>query len=263
MKRARERLTDLFNESETPHGGPYLTRPPQQFHTLDSRYNQIVYDLAPAGRKALLTLPDRPEPPSLTGPWLHRFMTSAVVASIRLAVEARSDLRFITEQAILARAKATIDATFGIPDPRTRQMRKRILRPDALFGIEYLTQKGSRFRFFAVEADRSTEPLTSANFNRKSAEKQFLLYRAYIGEGIYKAHLKLTSPLLVLNVSSDLKRTTKLLDLGLKKFGPQSYQLFQSWTDFAPPFRPPDPNGALLLSPWQRPGHSPLLLSET
>ncbi len=30
-KRAKERLTDLFNEDNTPHGGPYLARPPQQF----------------------------------------------------------------------------------------------------------------------------------------------------------------------------------------------------------------------------------------
>ena len=35
-KRARERLTDLFNEDNTPDGGPYLVRPPQQFRTLDS-----------------------------------------------------------------------------------------------------------------------------------------------------------------------------------------------------------------------------------
>jgi hypothetical protein len=44
-KRAKERLTDLFNEDNTPHGGPYLSRPPQQFRTIDSRYNQLVYDL--------------------------------------------------------------------------------------------------------------------------------------------------------------------------------------------------------------------------
>lgn len=52
-KRARERLTDLFHEDNTPDGGPYLIRPPQQFRTIDSRYNQLVYDLAPAGWQAL------------------------------------------------------------------------------------------------------------------------------------------------------------------------------------------------------------------
>jgi hypothetical protein len=41
-KRAKDRLTDLFNESRTPHGGAYLSRPSQQFRTLDSRYNELV-----------------------------------------------------------------------------------------------------------------------------------------------------------------------------------------------------------------------------
>lgn len=257
-KRARERLTDLFNEDQTSHDGPYLTRPPQQFHTLDSRYNQIVYDLAPAGRKALKELVDPPAPPSLSGPWLHRFMTSALTASVRLAISERSDLRYINEQAILARAGSTIDAALKALDPKTKRQRIVSLRPDALFGIEYLTKRGSRFRFFAVEADRSTEPLTSNNFNRKSAEKQFALYRTYIETGVYKEHLKLTSPLLVLNVSNDPARTEKLIALAERKFGPQSYQLFSTWSDFAAPFRPPDPNLDLLESAWQRPGLTPL-----
>ncbi len=50
-KRSTERLTDLFNEDETKHGGRYLTRPPQQFRTIDSRYNQLVYTLPPQERK--------------------------------------------------------------------------------------------------------------------------------------------------------------------------------------------------------------------
>jgi hypothetical protein len=52
-KRAKDRLTDLFNESRTPHGGTYLNRPGQQFRTLDSRYNDLIYDLTPASRLAL------------------------------------------------------------------------------------------------------------------------------------------------------------------------------------------------------------------
>lgn len=42
-KRARDRLTDLFNESNAPHGGAYLARPWQQFQTLDARYQNLVY----------------------------------------------------------------------------------------------------------------------------------------------------------------------------------------------------------------------------
>lgn len=52
-KRASERLTDLFNEKNTKHGGRYLDRPLQQFRTVDSRYNQLVYDLTPVGPREL------------------------------------------------------------------------------------------------------------------------------------------------------------------------------------------------------------------
>lgn len=95
-KRAKERLTDLFNETNTPHGGAYLIRPPQQYATIDSRYNRLVYDLAPAGLKALAEKPDGAgRVRARSGPWLHQFMTSSITASIELAAKARCDLRFI------------------------------------------------------------------------------------------------------------------------------------------------------------------------
>jgi hypothetical protein len=43
--RAKDRLTGLFNEDDTPHNGTYLDRPWQQFETLDARQNDLVYDL--------------------------------------------------------------------------------------------------------------------------------------------------------------------------------------------------------------------------
>jgi len=135
-KRARERLTDLFNEDNTPHGGPYLTRPPQQFHTLDSRYNQLVYDLAPAGKQALREVSIVPS--RNAGPWLHRYMVSSITASIELAIKGRDDLSFIPQSAILSRAETDLETTVTIPAV-TRSIK---LIPDALFGIEHLTPKG-------------------------------------------------------------------------------------------------------------------------
>ena len=52
-KRSRDRLTDLFNEGNTPHDGAYLTRPWQQFQTLDARYQDLVYDVAAPAAQAL------------------------------------------------------------------------------------------------------------------------------------------------------------------------------------------------------------------
>lgn len=262
-KRAKERLTDLFNEDHTPHGGPYLTRPPQQFLTLDSRYNQLVYDLAPAGERALNAAGQwREKNKSGGGPWLHQFMVSSITASIQLAVDARDDLQFISQADILERAKADLSWPVTIVDPVAKRLMTKDLIPDALFGLEYKIANGSRYRFFAIEADRATEPLTSRNFNRKSALRNLLQYRAYIAEGAYKEHLNLSAPLLVLNVSSDLARTKRMIKLVSEHSpGGNPYMLFQTWGAFAPPFRPPMPNCALLDRPWQRSGLGPFCIT--
>jgi hypothetical protein len=188
-KRAKERLTDLFNEDNTAHGAPYLTRPPQQFHTLDSRYNQIVYDLAPAGRRALKERGVwRPEPAPSSGPWLHRFMTSSITASIHISANESPDLTYIHQADILGRAQTELSYPVEIRDPATGSRQKKVLKPDALFGLQYEMQEGNRYRFFVVEADRSTEPFRSKNFNRKSVLRGFLQYREYVGRGRYKEH---------------------------------------------------------------------------
>jgi Replication-relaxation len=253
-KRARERLTDLFNEDNTPDGGPYLTRPPQQFRTLDSRYNQLVYDVTPASKKALQKaelLTDATASPS--GPWLHSFMVSCITASAELATLDHPNITYIPQSAILARANTDLRFPVTIIDPATNRNQVKDLIPDAVFGLEYHTDSGSRFRFFAVEADRATEPATSGNFNRKSFMRSLLQYEAYVAGGAYRQHLSLTAPLLVLTVSSDPVRTARMIDLTAKHYpSGNAFMLFQTWDDFGPVFRPPLPNPALLIGDWGR-----------
>ena len=260
-KRAKERLCDLFHEDSTPHGGAYLIRPVQQFQTIDSRYNQLVYDLAPAATQALEAQQVWSGAAGAQGgPWWHKLMISCVTASIELATMQRSDLQFIPQARILDRAQAKLECAVKCVDPKSGRSVKKTLKPDALFGLEYQSRGRSRFRFFVVEADRATEPLTASNFNRKSAEKQGTLYQAYIRAGVYREHLKLTSPLLVLNVVSQAKRMDSILELAHRKFGGQNYQLFQVWSEFASPARPPLPNSNLLRQLWKRPGMPPILI---
>jgi hypothetical protein len=258
-KRARERLCDLFNEDNTPDYGPYLIRPPQQFRTLDSRYNQLVYDLAPAGERALARLrQDVSASPAPSGPWLHRFMTSCIIASIELATLERNDLSYIPQSEILARATVELRHPVTITDPETKWTGAKDLIPDALFGLRYHTENGDRFRFFALEADRATEPTTTANWNRKSFLRNLLQYEAYVTRGAYREHLKLTAPLLVLNVLSDEQRSRRMVDLVAKRYPEgNTFMLFQAWADFGPVFRPPQPNPALLVGGWARGGMPP------
>jgi len=251
-KRAQERLTDLFHEDNTQHGGAYLTRPPQQFRTLDSRYNQLVYDLAPAGWKALGMPKNNPR----SGPWTHQCMTACITASIELATLERSDISYIPHSAILARSNAELRYPVPIVDPATKRKVQKDLIPDALFGLEYHTETGNRFRFFAVEADRSTEPATSQNFNRKSVRRNLLQYESFIGGGLYKQHLGLTAPLLVLNVVTDQKRQ-ELMQRVIERHGDAksaAFMLFQVWEDFGLIFKPPEPNAQLLNHSHKRSG---------
>lgn len=251
-KRAKERLTDLFNEDSTRHDGRYLIRPPQQFHTIDSRYNQLVYDLAPAGVRALkdANVQTRNGGNS-SGPWVHRFMVACTTASIELACLQRTNVSFIPQHAILARAEAHLRLPTSINDTTGSRISKDLI-PDALFGLEYQTSAGSRFRFFAVECDRATEPATSPNFNRKSWQRSLRQYREYVEGGVYRDHLKLTAPLAVLNVTTHEQRLQKLIAVTEAELGAPPYQLFQAWPDFGQIWRPPAPNPNILAGEWLR-----------
>jgi len=256
-KRAKERLTDLFHEANTAHGGAYLIRPPQQFHTIDSRHNQLVHDIAPAGEAALKGKGLWSERGVIrSGPWLHQFMVSCITASVELATLSRPDLVYIPQHDILTRAETQLRYPTTIKDPATGRSIRKDLIPDALFGLKYRTDDGDRFRFFIVEADRATEPARSSNWRRKSLEGSLLQYREYVGARRYRDHLNLTAPLLVLLVVPSRKQLDRMIALTDAVSGPcgNPYVLFAMCDSFGPVFRPPHPMSELLVAEWQRAG---------
>ncbi len=256
-KRAKERLTDLFNEENTPHGGAYLTRPIQQFRTIDSRYNQLVHDLTPASELALEQVGMRSARARRSGPWLHSFMVACTTASVELSAADRDDLHYLSQGQLLKRAGAELRYPVRVIDQRTGREHEKDLIPDALFGLEYRSAEGSRYRCFLVEADRATEPATSKNFNRKSWQRNLLQYDEYLGSGLYKEHLSLKAPLLLLVLVTGEKRLDQLLRL-LTEEDPsiRPQVLLQSFDDFKPAFSPPSPNRSLLEGYWSRAGLS-------
>jgi hypothetical protein len=82
-----------------------------------------------------------------------------------------------------------------------------------------------------------------------------LQYHAYVVGGAYREHLKLTAPLLVLNILTDIKRMERMLAFVARRY-PQgnSFMLFQAWEDFGAVFRPPLPNVNLHCEGWLRGG---------
>lgn len=258
-KRAKERLGDLFHEDNTPDRAAYLARPRQQFQTLDSRYNQLVYDLGEGGMRAVKRSGSWSDRSGASGgPWWHRFMVSSITASIEIATLGREDVSFISQAQILDRAETALQCPVDYIDPASRKRVTKLLKPDAVFGLEYHTPQGSRFRFFVVEADRATEPLTTRYWSRKSAERSFAQYAEYVGRGAYRAHLNLRAPMLVLNVTTSKARCDRLVEtLGKQSPAGNDHMLFQHWDVFETPPHIPKPNLSFLEGSWQRAGLSP------
>lgn len=262
-KRARDRLTDLFNEDQTPHGGAYFARPWQQFATFDSRYQELVYELTPASQKALQEHGAwHSTAGGAAGPWKHRYMVAAITSSIELATLARADLNYIPQTKLLKRAQTTLRCTVPFQNPSTGKLEKRDLIPDAVFGLEYINNNQSSYRFFIVEADRGTEPTTTSRLNRKSHLRNFLQYREFVGNGGYKKHFNLTSGMLVLNVVSHPRTMTAMLDL-LANESPRgnSYQLFLHVEGFGRTFKPASSPLNLIDTDWKRVGTPPIKIA--
>ena len=259
-KKAKERFTDLFNEVQTPHRGPYLTRPKDQFKTMDARHHELVYGLAKPAEQALREAGHWQEHRAVpSGPWLHQYMTACITASIEIAMLARPDLTYIPASAILGRVKAKLRHPTEFVWPDAKQPTQKDLIPDSLFGLEYRQQGEKRYRFFVLETDRGTEPAKSNNFNRKSYLRHVLQYRDYIGHGGYREHLKLTAPLCVLNVATTTNRQQLLLRVLEELAGSQgcNYQLFQTYENFGEVFKPPPLDTKFLDSAWERVGCEP------
>jgi hypothetical protein len=59
--------------------------------------------------------------------------------------------------------------------------------PDALYGIEYLIDGEKRYRFFALECERTT-PAWRGNLEASSVAKKRAAYDALIRSGAFRRH---------------------------------------------------------------------------
>jgi hypothetical protein len=265
-RRLIERLGHLYHE------GGYIDRPPQQWQSINARYMPAVYQLGVLGERALKergVLDDN-------SPLLHRgrgsgfyyhheLMICDVIASIEIGLRKRRDLRFISWQEILARAPeatqrshnpfavpVSISHTFG----SARHRSDKPLIPDALFGIEYLGEGKSTYRFFVLEADRYNEPLTRTNLAQTSYLRKILQYRAILAKRTHLAHWGI-STLFVLTVTTNEQRTNGIVTLleRLSEGKGAAHFLFQTMPSLASLEKAPPPTAFILTAPWQRAGH--------
>ena len=144
--------------------GQYLCLPPQQRQTEKADFNPYIYDLTGRAHTHLADLGLAEATVRPAGHWWHGYMTSCVTSAIDIAAH-RQAIRTIPAHKILAIRNATL----AIPVDRQR------LIPDQIFALDY----GGRFRAFALELDRGTEPKTS-KAQRKSWAGAIELYRCLL-----------------------------------------------------------------------------------
>jgi len=247
-KRFKERLGDLFHEG-------YLDRPAEQWRCADARFSPVVHELGKGGHDALLrTEGGLPDAITWLGDGVHRqfehaHMICAVLASIELAARGRSDIRFISWPEILAKAP---ESTRQAERPFLMPSGRGAVVPDAIFGLEYRAKDRRTYRFFALEADRGTMPVSRRNVAGTSFGGKLDAYSEIVRNRIHKAHLGIPN-LLVLAVTTSEQRVAAMLECVQEGEAVFLFKaagaLLSSWD-------------GLLTGPWQRAGQPPLRIGE-
>jgi hypothetical protein len=239
--RFKERLGDLFHEG-------FLDRPARQWEFADARCSPAVYELGERGRRALAEQGGGELARTYLSEGAHRqfqhaSMICECVASIELAARSHGELRFIPWGEIVAKLPpetARSAMPFKLP------LAPGAVIPDALFGLEYLANGRKAYRFFALEADRGTMPVSRRREGQTSFLAKLDLYQEVLGRQLHRSHWGLPN-LLVLTVTTDADRAADIL----RKIGGEYPALLMK----AVASRAlADPTPTLLKEAWQRPG---------
>jgi hypothetical protein len=267
--RFKERLGHLYHE------GRYINRSEQQWQFANCRYMPVIYELDDKGEQVLRDrgIMQSDSPLLKKGragayrQFAHQLMICDCIASIELGVRQDPNLRFISWQEIIAKAPEktrNLDNPFELPVsisytfPRTGNTHRADIRivPDGLFGLEYTRDGEKTYRFFALEADRATLPVTRSDLHQTSYLKKILAYRQIAAQNTYKSHLGLPN-LLVLNVTTDEQhmRTIMALVEELALEGKSKLFLFKTMSSLGDFEKAPAPTPHVLTGPWERVGY--------
>jgi hypothetical protein len=251
----QQRLTDLYNEDNTPHRDFYLDRPEQQNASINARYQPMAYELTPAGARALRDhgLPQQMwERPN--GPYLHRFMTSCLTASLELAAQEHG-IKFLSQSDIFNHPKCP-NSVAEAEHPLALPHRDGVIIPDQLCGLNY----GGRYRFFALEADRKTETIVSTRASAKAFAKKLEAYLNILRNHTYKDVWGIPTLHIMIVTTSDAHMRTmiQVLESMAEPNDAQRF-LFKSKSEFGKYWTVPPVMRDLLENAWNRVPEHPAL----
>lgn len=249
--RFKERLGDLFHEG-------YLDRPARQWEFADARSAPVVYEIGEPARRILTELgAESGERTLLSGgahrQFLHANMICECLASIELATRCRSDLRFIPWAEIVGKMPST---TAQSATPNKLPVAQDAIIPDGLFGIEYTSDGQKAYRFFALEVDRGTMPISRTRAGQTSYLGKLLLYRQILDGRLYRSHWGIPN-LFVLTLTLNEGRAEEILRHALGRFGECPLFLLKA----AQQVQLRTASDRLLVEPWRRPGLPALAIS--
>ncbi len=244
----QQRLTDLYNEDNTPHRGFYLERPAQQYASINARYQPMAYENTELAGKALR---DKGTPAQIwvppNGPYLHRFTTACLTASIELAVTQLGH-RYISQAEIFTHPKCPASIRQA-EHPLALPCRDGVIIPDQLFGIDY----GGKYRFFALEADRKNETIVSKKASAKAFGRKLESYIHVLEQESYREVWGIPT-LTVMTVTTSLPHLdsmiTHLDDLASSKTATRF--LFKAKPEFGKYWIVPPVLHDLVTTPWSR-----------
>lgn len=196
------RLQRLFH-----HG--YLDRPRCQIDYFHSGSRRMAYGLGNKGAawlKKELSLAyhqlDWKRKNSVGRVFLeHTLLTAEVMVALELACRQHPEVRWLT----------TADLNLpNLREPLQWQVNLGVrtsVIPDKIFGLEY---KGER-RWYFLEADRATMPVTRSRFQQSSFRRKLLAYEATWKQKIHERVLGIHR-FRVLTVTTDAKRVRKMIE---------------------------------------------------
>ena len=192
--------------------------------------------------------------PDIGEQFWHQMLIDDIVMSFEIACK-KQGMPFKDQFEILGPKPLELPChiTFTFPSSGISHTSEKALCPDALFAI------GDTY--FALEADRGTEPIERSNLNQTSYLRKFLQYAHVLKGGTYKTAWAIPN-LMVLHLSTRQERTESLMAF-MEALGAKSQsQCFKSVSSLASTAKSPKPLTTLLTDPYDRVGHPPYSIGE-
>jgi len=206
VKRFKERLGDLFHETSL------INRPAAQWKFPDAKCQHAIYEITMQGIEWLslqgikpqnVTLFSRRERMGVRTQFEHRLLVIDHLVRRELEILNTPNERFISIDEILSRAPiVTIESPnpLAIPIvlkpnqafPELKKPFETNIIPDAVYGVERTIDGQKRYRFFAVEGER-TSPKKRKRLDLSSTDKKQRLYAELKRQGLAAQHLGVPS----------------------------------------------------------------------